>query len=289
MTTQSKSPELQGSALILGASSGFGGAASLALAEAGMHIFGVHLDRKATMPNVERIVTKIKQTGREAIFFNVNASDPEKRREVLDQVEKILADRGEPSSVKVVLHSLAFGTLKPFLAPSPKDAITQVQMDMTLDVMAHSLIYWVQDLVMRQLMVCGGRVYAMTSSGGTRVWSGYGAVSAAKASLESHIRQLAMELAPLGITANAIRAGVTDTPALRKIPGNQEIVQTAQKINPSGRLTTPEDVAAALVVLSRPETYWMTGNIIGVDGGEDVVGFCISPFAAAGTERPAPA
>jgi NAD(P)-dependent dehydrogenase (short-subunit alcohol dehydrogenase family) len=289
MTRLSQSPELQGWALILGASSGFGGAAALALAEAGMHIFGVHLDRKATMPNVERIVTGIKQTGREAIFFNVNASDPEKRREVLDQAEKILADRGEPSSVKVVLHSLAFGTLKPFLAPSPKDAITQVQMDMTLDVMAHSLIYWVQDLVMRQLMVRGGRVYAMTSSGGTRVWSGYGAVSAAKASLESHIRQLAMELAPLGITANAIRAGVTDTPALRKIPGNQEIIQTAQKINPSGRLTTPEDIAAALVVLSRPETYWMTGNVIGVDGGEDVVGFCISPFAAAGTEGPPPA
>ncbi len=289
MTRLSQSPELQGWALILGASSGFGGAASLAMAEAGMHIFGVHLDRKATMPNVERIVTGIKQTGREAIFFNVNASDPEKRREVLDQAEKILADRGEPSSVKVVLHSLAFGTLKPFLAPSPKDAITQAQMDMTLDVMAHSLIYWVQDLVMRQLMVRGGRVYAMTSSGGTRVWSGYGAVSAAKASLESHIRQLAMELAPLGITANAIRAGVTDTPALRKIPGNHEIIQTAQKINPSGRLTTPEDIAAALVVLSRPETYWMTGNVIGVDGGEDVVGFCISPFAAAGTEGPPPA
>ncbi len=142
---------------------------------------------------------------------------------------------------------------------------------------------------MRKLMVCGGRVYAMTSSGGTRVWSGYGAVSAAKAALESHIRQLAMELAPLGITANAIRAGVTDTPALRKIPGNQEIVQTAKGLNPSGRLTTPEDVAAALVVLSRPETNWMTGNVIGVDGGEDVVGFSIAPSAVAGMERPAPA
>ena len=283
MTTQSQSPGLQGWALILGASSGFGGAASLALAKAGMHIFGVHLDRKATMPNVERIVTEIKQAGREAVFFNVNASDPEKRREVLDQIEKILADRGEPSSVKVILHSLAFGTLKPFLAPSPKDAITQAQMDMTLDVMAHSLVYWVQELVTRQLMVRGGRVYAMTSSGGTRVWSGYGAVSAAKAALESHIRQLAMELASLGITANAIRAGVTDTPALRKIPGNQEIVQTAQGLNPSGRLTTPEDVAAVLVVLSRPETHWVTGNVIGVDGGEDIVGFCISPFTAAST------
>lgn len=253
-----------------------------------MHIFGVHLDRKATMPNVERIVAQIKREGREAIFFNVNASDPEKRREVLDQAEKILADRREPSSVKVMLHSLAFGTLKPFLAHSPKDAITQPQMDMTLDVMAHSLVYWVQDLVMRQLTVRGGRIYAMTSSGGTRVWSGYGAVSAAKAALESHIRQLAMELAPLGITANAIRAGVTDTPALRKIPGNEEIVRTAQEVNPSGRLTTPEDVGAALVVLSRPETYWMTGNVIGVDGGEDVVGFSI-PTSVAGPEKSSPA
>jgi NAD(P)-dependent dehydrogenase (short-subunit alcohol dehydrogenase family) len=251
-----------------------------------MHVFGVHLDRKATMPNVERIVSEITQAGREAIFFNVNASDPEKRREVVDQIEKILADRGEPSSVKVILHSLAFGTLKPFLAPSPKDAITQAQMDMTLDVMAHSLVYWVQDLVMRKAMVRGGRVYAMTSSGGTRVWSGYGAVSAAKAALESHVRQLAMELAPLGITANAIRAGVTDTPALRKIPGSEEIIRTARRLNPSGRLTTPEDVAAALVVLSRPEAHWMTGNVIGVDGGEDVVGFSTSPFAATGTGKP---
>lgn len=289
MTTTSQSSGLQGWALILGASSGFGEAASLALAKGGMHIFGVHLDRRATMPNVERITTEIKRTGREAVFFNVNASDPEKRREVLDQMEKILADRGESSSVKVILHSLAFGTLKPFVAPSPKDTITQAQMDMTLDVMAHSLIYWVQELVTRKLMVRGGRVYAMTSSGGTRVWAGYGAVSAAKAALESHIRQLAMELAPLGITANAIRAGVTDTPALRKIPGSQEIVQTALALNPSGRLTTPEDIAAALVVLSRPETYWMTGNVLGVDGGEDVVGFLISPSTAAGTDRPTPA
>lgn len=289
MTTPLRNPQLQGWALILGASSGFGEAACLALADAGMHIFGVHLDRRVTMPNVERIVSGITQKGREAIFFNVNASDPEKRREVLDQVEKTLADRGEPSSVKVILHSLAFGTLKPFLALSPKDAITQAQMDMTLDVMAHSLIYWVQDLVMRKLLIRGGRVYAMTSSGGTRVWSGYGAVSAAKAALESHVRQLAMELAPLGITANAIRAGVTDTPALRKIPGNQEIIQTALEMNPSGRLTTPEDVAAALTVLSRPETYWITGNVIGVDGGEDIVGFCTSPFAAAGIEKSASA
>jgi NAD(P)-dependent dehydrogenase (short-subunit alcohol dehydrogenase family) len=254
-----------------------------------MHIFGVHMDRKTTMPNVERIVAEIKQVGREAIFFNVNASDPGRRSEVLDQMEKTLADRGEPSSVKVMLHSLAFGTLKPFIAPSPKDGITPAQMEMTLDVMANSLVYWVQELVARRVMTRGGRVYAMTSSGGARVWGAYGAVSAAKAALESHIRQLAMELAPLGITANAIRAGVTDTPALRKIPGSESIKRTALLFNPSGRLTTPEDVAAALIALSRPETHWMTGNVIGVDGGEDIVGFSVSSKTAAGTDAGGPA
>jgi len=288
MTTERQTQGFEGWALILGASSGFGEAVALALARAGMHIFGVHLDRKTTIPNVERIVGEIRGAGREAVFFNVNASDAEKRREVLDQMEKVLADAGQPSSVKVLLHSLAFGTLKPFIAPSPREAITPAQMDMTLDVMAHSLIYWVQELVMRKLMIQGGRVYAMTSSGGTRVWAAYGAVSAAKAALESHIRQLAIEFAPLGITANAIRAGVTDTPALRKIPGNESINQTALKGNPSGRLTTPKDVAAAIVALSRPETYWMTGNVIGVDGGEDVLAFATSSSTSAAADGPAP-
>ena len=100
----------------------------------------------------------------------------------------------------------------------------------------------------------------------------YGAVSAAKAILESHIRQLAMELAPYKITANAIRAGVTDTPALRKIPGNDKMIQVALSKNPMGRLTTPEDVAACIAVLAEPDTYWMTGNVLGVDGGEDITG-----------------
>ena len=91
-------------------------------------------------------------------------------------------------------------------------------------------------------------------------------------SLENHIRQLASELAPQGITANAIRAGVTDTPALQKIPRHEQIIADARRRNPSGRMTTPDDVARAIVALSHPDTYWITGNVIGVDGGEDIVG-----------------
>jgi len=264
--------KLFGWALILGASSGFGAAASLALARAGCHIFGVHLDRKSTLPNVGRIVTEIKALGREARFFNINAADEERRAEAAGEMERLLQERDEVGGLRVMLHSLAFGTLKLFITDPMKDAVTKSQMDMTLDVMGHSLIYWTQEVVGRGLMARGGRIYAMTSSGDARVLPYYGPVSAAKAALESNIRQLAAELAPLGITANSIRAGVTDTPALQRIPGSQAIKDGAIRRNPSGRLTTTEDVARAIVVLSHPDTYWMTGNVIGVDGGEEIVG-----------------
>jgi enoyl-[acyl-carrier protein] reductase III len=272
MTTDAEPIRLSGWALVLGASSGFGAATSLALARAGLNIFGVHLDRKSTLPNAERLAAEIKALGREAHLYNINAADEEKRAEVAGEMERILRERDEMGRVRVMLHSLAFGTLKLFIADPMKDAVTKAQMDMTLDVMAHSLVYWAQELVGRGLMGRGGRIYAMTSAGGARVLPFYGPVSAAKAALESNIRQLAAELAPHGITANSIRAGVTDTPALQKIPGSEAIKESAGRRNPSGRLTTVEDVAKAIVVLSHPDTYWITGNVIGVDGGEEIVG-----------------
>jgi len=254
-------------ALVLGASSGFGAATSIELAKAGYGVFGVHFDLRSTLPNAVRTQDEIEAAGQQAVFFNVNAADPDKRAATLDAVrEKV----GGDGYVHVLLHSLAFGTLLPFVGDNPKERISQKQMDMTLDVMAHSLVYWAQDMAARRLLGRNSRIFAMTSSGSTRVIQAYGAVSAAKAALESHIRQLAFELAPLGVTANAIRAGVTDTPALRRIPGGPELHRRAMERNPSGRATTPEDVARAIAVLSDERLYWMTGNVIGVDGGEEL-------------------
>jgi len=254
-------------ALVLGASSGFGGATSVELARCGYGIFGVHFDLRSTLPNALRVQDDVKAAGQEAVFFNINAADAGKRASTLDAVRQRLGDEGY---VHVLLHSLAFGTLLPFIGDNAKERVSQKQIDMTVDVMAHSLVYWAQDMAARRLLGQNSRIFAMTSSGSTRVIQAYGAVSAAKAALESHIRQLAFELAPLGVTANAIRAGVTDTPALRRIPGGPELHQRAMERNPSGRATQPSDVAKAICVLADERLYWMTGNVIGVDGGEEL-------------------
>ena len=256
--------KLDGWAVILGASSGFGGATAKELASCGLNICGVHLDRKATQHMADEVAAAVRASGREALFFNMNASDEAKRAEVLSELKK------RSAKVTTFLHSLAFGTLKPYIGDKAEDTISKMNMEMTLDVMGHSLVYWTQELVRSGVLSGGGRIFAMTSEGDVRAWKTYGAVSAAKTALEAHIRQLAVELAPLGVTANAIRAGVTDTAALRKIPGADKMVEDAQKRNPAGRLTTPEDVAKAIALLSRPESSWITGNVIGVDGGEYV-------------------
>ena len=196
-------------ALILGASSGFGLATAKALAARGMNIFGVHFDRKSAMDQINEEIDSMKKKGVEVEYFNTNAADAEKRTHTIKTIKKAA---GDGKILQVMLHSLAFGSLKDYFTEDLDDEITYKQMDMTIEVMANSLVYWTQDLRRAGLLGKGSRLFAMTSAGGQRVWPHYGAVSAAKAALESHIRQIALELAKDGIRANAICAGVTDTP-----------------------------------------------------------------------------
>ncbi|MEZ4813865.1 MAG: SDR family oxidoreductase [Bdellovibrionota bacterium] len=251
--------------IILGASSGFGAATARAFAKAGMNILGIHLDRKSTLENVKILEAELLSYDVKCRFFNVNAADETKRKEILAEMESEVK-----GNVSLLFHSLAFGSLLPFIENDPKARLSKSQMDMTMDVMANSLVYWSQDLAAGWFKE-GASIYAMTSAGSSKVWKSYGAVSAAKSALESHCRQLALELAPQKVRANAILAGVTDTPALRKIPGNADMIEVAKRRNPMGRLTTPEDVARAAVALSHPALSFMTGNVIRIDGGENIV------------------
>jgi len=260
------SRQLAGSwSLVLGASSGMGRACALALAGEGSNILGVHLDTAERSGEIAELVSQIQGYGVEAHFFNDNAASERGRARVLDGIGPLAG-----AGVHVLVHSLAFGALAPYLPPG--ETLTQRQMDMTLSVMAHSLVYWVQDLVAAKLLPTGARLFALTSAGTTRVARSYGAVAAAKCALESHVRQLAVELAPAGVSVNAIRAGVTLTPSFLRIPESAELSEYARSRNPHGRLTTPGDVAAAIALLAGATSSWMTGNVIGVDGGELLTG-----------------
>ena len=250
-------------ALILGASSGIGAACAKKLAESGMNIYGIYLRKPQSV--IDELENYIKSQNVEVVFHKMNAMNDEKRLEVVNNLAKL-------GYVKTFIHSIAFGTLKPMLSKDDHSTLNQKNIEMTINVMGSSLVYWTQDLYKANLLKQGTQIFSMTSSGGRRQWPSYGAVSMAKATLESASRQLAVELAGEGIAVNTIQAGVTDTPALRKIPGNEKMIEFANKQNPSGRLTLPEDIADYVSLLSMSNNSWLTGNVLRVDGGEDIIG-----------------
>ncbi len=161
------------------------------------------------------------------------------------------------------------------LASSPEykaDVLAEEDFALTVHSMGTSLSDWVRAVFERKLFADAAQVIGLTSEGNEIAMRGYAAVSAAKAALEAVSRSIAREYAAFGIRANVIQAGVTDTPALRLIPGNAHMRAAARLRNPCGRLTRPEDVAGFVMLLCLPESDWLNGNIIRVDGGEHISG-----------------
>jgi enoyl-[acyl-carrier protein] reductase III len=256
-------------ALILGSSSGFGKATSIELASNGYNIYGVHLDYGAGKKNAEDICEVIKSKGVKVLFFNMNAADDTNRKEVILKIKDDFKSEND-AKIDVFLHSLAFGTLGPLVSSNTEEQLDRKKIEMTMNVMANSLLFWVQDLFNENLIRSDSRIFAMTSAGSLRATKNYGAVSAAKAALEAYIRQVAGELAPYGITANCILAGPTDTPAAQKIPGFEKMLRISRERSPHKRNTEPVDVAKSIALLADPGSYWINGQIIDVDGGENI-------------------
>jgi len=142
----------------------------------------------------------------------------------------------------------------------------------TIHAMGTSLVGWTQDLLGRGLFAADARVIGLTSEGNTVAWKGYAAVAAAKVALESVARGMAVEMAPYGVRVNVVQAGITDTPALQAIPGNDHLKAQARARNPFKRLTTPRDVADVIYLLATDEAAWINGEVVRVDGGEHVSG-----------------
>jgi len=251
-------------AIILGASSGIGAACARSLAKKGINIYGIYLRKKQN--EIDIIKQDLESFGVQVIFKKGNASNEDTINQSINELLALKEVR-----VKMLIHSIAFGTLKPMI-DLDKNQLSKKNIDMTLDVMSNNLLYWTQAIFSQKLFSEGSQIIAMTSAGGRKNWDSYGAVSLAKSGLESICRQLSLELAPYKIAVNAIQAGVTDTAALRKIPGSDNMIEQAITNNPHKRLTQPEDIGNIIALFADYESSWMTGNIIKVDGGEDITG-----------------
>ena len=249
-------------ALILGGSSGLGLASARKLAEHGMNIIVIHRDRKSDMKEINIAFEEIKSNGIVFESFNVDAVSQVKMKTIIKEVGEIL----DGNKLKVLLHSIAKGNLKPISLDEP--SLKSDDFSMTIDSMAISLFNWAMELLNNDLFEDDGRILSFTSEGSSRVHSNYAAVSAAKASLESITRSLALELAPFNIKANCIMAGTTKTRAFTMIPGHEKLEEWSKLRNPYGRLTQPNEVANVVYLLTLDESSWINGITLQVDGGE---------------------
>jgi len=257
--------------VILGGSSGFGFAAVEKLASNGMNIVLLCREIASVEKLLKEKISLIEvKSGVKILLCNINALDEGGRVDFLKQFKEVAAS-GE--KIRLLLHSIARGNLKPLVARELSgnesgEVLSIEDIQLTAYAMSHSILDWTRMLLREGLFCQDARIIGLTSEGSHKYWESYAAVSVAKASLESLVTYMAVELAKYGLKTNLIQAGITETPSLNKIAGSQELLKIAKKRNPMGRITVPEDVANAIYLLCTDEASWINGSVIHVDGGE---------------------
>jgi NAD(P)-dependent dehydrogenase (short-subunit alcohol dehydrogenase family) len=241
------------------------------------------LDPAVRTELLDQLVTALGPNGRVRLllhsiaFGNLKLVAPERRPD-RGAVAALAAEVGlEPSRLGAAVNRLFGDGVEELAAladaPSyPAAVLDEEDLARTIDAMGTSFLSWTQAVLTRGLFCDDARVLGMTSEGNQLAWKGYAAVAAAKVALESVARAMAVELAPYGVRANVVQAGVTDTPALRAIPGHAHLRAQARLRNPFRRLTTPADVGRVICLLASDEAAWINGEVIRVDGGEHVSG-----------------
>ncbi|KPA12474.1 short-chain dehydrogenase [Candidatus Magnetomorum sp. HK-1] len=221
---------------------------------------------------------KIRMLLHSIAFGNLKLLAPFHSPENLDELKENLArDLNKSKTELDAAIDKAFESGKPHLHTLVKPPqynnnlmLDKGDFDRTIHSMGSNIVEWVQDIHQRKIFARDARILSLTSEGNSVAWRGYAAISAAKAVLESVSRAMAVEFAPYGLRSNVIQAGVTDTAALKVIPGSEHIKANAILRNPYGRLTQPEDVANVIFLLCMDEAAWINGSLICVDGGERI-------------------
>lgn len=189
------------------------------------------------------------------------------RDEELAALTESLRGLGRP--LDAVVHSLAFANkedlARPFIETSRSGFL------LAQDVSAYSLVAVARATT--PLMTAGGSLTTLTYLGSSRVVTNYNVMGVAKAALESTMRYLASELGPIGIRVNAISAGPVSTASARAIKGFSSILDTVETRAPLRRNTEPGEVADTAVFLASDLGRGVTGNIVYVNAGMQIMGF----------------
>lgn len=253
-------------AVILGGSSGFGFAAAEKLAMHGMNIAVLYREtaqtEKLLLQKFEKIASENKV---QILSYNINALEETGRKKFIEKFTKTVYQK---NCVRLLLHSIARGNVKPLTGGNPEDLLTSEDLQLTTYSMSNSLLDWARLFIQENLFCKHARIIGLTSDGANKYWEGYAAVSVAKASLKSLVTYMAVEFAKYGLTTNLLQAGITETPSMMRIPGSEKLVEYATSLNPSGRMTTTNDVADVIYLLCTDEAAWINGALIHVDGGE---------------------
>lgn len=213
----------------------------------------------------ERQRESIEELGKELNVCSILPCDVTKDED-LDALTESLQGLNRP--IDAVVHSLAFANredlTRPFLE-TPRAGFALAQ-----DVSAYSLIAVARAVV--PVMTNGGSISTLTYLGSTRVVTNYNVMGAAKASLEASMRYLAGELGEKKIRVNAISAGPVKTASARAIKGFSSILEVTDRA-PLRRNTDPSEVADTAVFLASDLGRGVTGNVIFVDAGMQIMGF----------------
>ena len=237
------------SILITGSSRGIGRACAKAYAKAGYHVFPncVH-----QVEHLEELAHEILSDGGSCTAVPGDVSNPDEVRKIFQIIEK------ECGGVDILINNAGiawFGLLTD---------MTDNDWDKILATNLSSVFYCCRAAIPHMVSVKCGRIINISSMWGTAGASCEAAYSATKSGIHGLTKALAKELAPSNIQVNAIACGVIDTEMNARL-NEEERAALAEEI-PSGRFSSPEEVAELVLLLCSSPSY-MTGQIIGMDGG----------------------
>lgn len=250
-------------AVILGASSGTGAAIAKAIAvDPGYHVFGVH--RGNHQSSADAVSSAVVAAGKQIHMRRADAGTAEGATE---GAAELLALTG-PKSVKLFVHSVANASVGRLV--SGDHPVSPKQFEKTFASMAHSFVYWAQELFTLDLLAPGALLLGLSNPMVDTVLRNTALIAASKAALDVYIRHLAHELGPKGHRVNLLKFGAVRTAALERTFGDARprLVDVLHRALPARRLSTLDEVARFVSILAGEGAAWFNGATIDFTGGE---------------------